>query len=384
MSFLFSYFEHLRHFRAAARSIGGQGDIDLDSSGIVLRCGAREVRFVAQFLIRTPDGALTYSMSFDESAVGFIGWLPYFNKRWVEAFDKLAFKRLCEGAGLPMSPWSLDAVDPALGDFVVKSARGSSFGQHVRGPFAAANAEAHELAQGDYAESFVAGQIGKAWYWNDRVVAIGLREPAQAVGDGVSTLAQLVRRARHIADVSAETDFLRFRGLRWSDVPRHGETVTVDFKYGSPYETYTAASTNRFAELADTPLLHQLNAFGPTFWGSVPDAIREGTLYTVDFVFSDSLGIRLLEMNCNPMVPPETYDIIVRAAFAGAVSGMDSVDQIISPRAPRMSSTMPIPLPVPVPVSIPMANAKAMPASAPAPQPPAPRAPQATSRGPTP
>jgi hypothetical protein len=294
-------------------------------------------------------------MQFQDNAEGFVGWLPYFNKRWLEAYDKLAFKKRCEQLKLPVPAWSIGRIAPGLGDFVIKSARGSSFGQRMRGPFAAAQAASQELRDGEYADQFIAGRIGKAWFWNDRVVAIGLRDPANVSGDGLATLADLVRRVRWSADVTVVSDFFRYRSLDWAQVPTRDEKVTLDYKYGSSYEQYEYGSTNRLKELEGTPLVEQLNAWGALFLEWVPPNIREGTLYTIDFVLSDSAGIRLLEMNCNPMVPPETYEIILRAAFRFAVAGTESVQMS---RAPA-GAGHPVPIASMVPPAAPLTNAAA-------------------------
>lgn len=341
--YLSNYFEHLRAFTNAARKLGAQGEFRLGNMHAVLRVGERQVDFLAQYLVRRPDRTLTYSMQFGDDAEGFIGWLPYFNKRWIEAYDKLAFKRRCTQLGLPVPAWSEGSIAPRLGDFVIKSARGSSFGQRMRGPFAATDAAAHTLAAGEYADRFVPGRIGKAWFWNDRLVALGLREPAFVTGDGIATLAQLVQRLRRSADVSVTTDFFRYRGLDWAQVPAAGDTVTLDYKYGSPYERYEEASTDRLAELQGSVLVERLSAWGGRFWACVPDDLREGTLYTVDFVDTDTEGTLLLEMNCNPMVPPEAYETILGAAFGSAVAGTDSVQLIVPSGALPVAPPMPLP-----------------------------------------
>jgi hypothetical protein len=315
MFFLTSFFEHLRFFTAAARSRGAQGEFQLGSMNATVRAEGRCVQFLAQFLTHRPDGSLTYAMEFGPQAPGFVGWLPYFNKRWVEAYDKLAFRRRCSEAGLPL-PRACTALQQAdLGDFVVKAARGSSFGQGVRGPFAAGQRGAIALAPGEYAEEFIHGQVGKAWYWNDRVVAIELRHAASVTGDGINSLGALVQRGRRTADLTRPAGYLAYRGLRWDDVPARGETVQVDYKYASPYERFEYRSQNRMQELHDGPVVAQLNGWGPIFWGFVPPHIRPGTLYTVDFIAPPSGSLRLLEMNCNPMVPPEIYEVIFAAAF---------------------------------------------------------------------
>lgn len=343
--FLSNYFEHLRAFTLAARQLGAHGEFRLGNMHAVLRAGERQVDFLAQYLVRRPDGTLTYSMQFGDDAIGFIGWLPYFNKRWVEAYDKLAFKRRCARLGLPVPAWSEGRIAPELGDFVAKSARGSSFGQRMRGPFKAADAARHALAEGEYADQFIAGRIGKAWFWNDGLVALDLREPAFVTGDGAMTLGRLAQWQRRSADVSAPTDFLRYRDLDWAQVPAAGELVTLDYKYGSPYELYLDGSSDRLAELQATPLVAQLSSFGPQFHDWVPADLREGTLYTVDFIDSDAHGLRLLEMNCNPMVPPQAYGVILAAALGERVADTASVQGVaaaaVAPLAPPLPTAPP-------------------------------------------
>lgn len=361
---LTNLFTHLHAFTAAARKLGAEGEFRLGDLRALLRAGDRQVEFLAQYLVRRPDRTLTYAMQFGDDAEGFIGWLPYFNKRWVEAYDKLAFKQFCARHGLPVPAWSVGRVAPELGDFVIKSARGSSFGQRMRGPFAAGEAASsiqaatptHTLAEGEYADQFIPGRIGKAWFWNDQLVTLALREPGSVVGDGHATLAQLVRRQRRSADLTVRTDFFRYRGLDWDQVPAAGETVTVDYKYGSPFERYDDASPDRLAELRGTPLVAWLSGWAPLFWQCVPQSIREGTLYTVDFIDSDTQGIRLLEMNCNPMVPPEAYELILGAAFSGAVAGADSMQLIAAPPSSAESPPEP-PLLQPMPWTSPPAPA---------------------------
>lgn len=330
MFYLTSFYAHLRLLTAAAQRRGLTGEVKIGSMNAVLRGGGREVEFLAQFMVRNPDGSRTYSMEYRDDALGFAGWLPYFNKRWVEAYDKLAFKQRCAALGLPTPRWSVGAVDAEMGDFVVKNARGS-FGRAVRGPFTTAQAGSVGLRPGDYAERFVAGQIGKAWYWNDAVVMLELREPTAVTGDGLATVAQLVQRVRRRSDVATVTDWFRYRGLRWDDVPPAGRAVAVDFKYGSPFGRDEMESANRLQDPACGDLVAQLRGWAPVFLEWVPSQIRTGVLFTVDFVLPADGRVRLLEMNCNPTVPPEAYDAIVGAAFEGVVA---PADQGAAPAAP--------------------------------------------------
>lgn len=353
MFYLTSFYDHLRLLTAAAQRRGLTGEVKIGSMNAVLRGGGREVEFLAQFMVRNPDGSRTYSMEYRDDALGFAGWLPYFNKRWVEAYDKLAFKQRCAALGLPTPRWSLDRVDPALGDFVIKNTRGS-FGQAVRGPYAAAQAGAVELRPGEYAERFVAGQIGKAWYWNDVPVALELRDPVAVTGDGHATLAQLVRIMRRSADVDTVSDWFRYRGLRWDEVPARGASVVVDFKYGSPFTRVEMESADRLQALEGTAALAHLREWAPTFVGWIPEPIRHDVLFSIDFVLPEDGRPRLLEMNCNPTVPPEAYETIVGAVFAGVAGDAQAAfAPWAEPVAPPFHQVPPPAAPQPLRVPVP-------------------------------
>jgi hypothetical protein len=352
MFFLFSFFDHLRFLTAAAQRRGLRGDVGIGSMNAVLCSGERKVEFLAQFLIRRNDGLRAYTMEYRDDVLGFTGWLPYFNKRWPEGADKLAFKRRCAEQRLPTPAWSLGCVAGELGDFIVKPAH-ASFGHGIRGPFVAAAAQAMPVGADDYAERYVEGQVGKVWYWNDAVVALELRPQTFVVGDGHSTLAQLVRAGRRSADVETVSDYFRYRGLGWQDVPAAEEHVPVDFKYGSPYAAFSLDSANRLHELQDGALVAQLRQWGPVFWQWVPEQLRAGVLYAVDFVLAQDGTVWLLEMNCNPAVPPEAYEAIVDSAFAldasAAAPHATAMEHSGVPPVP----TTPMPAPGPVPGRLP-------------------------------
>jgi hypothetical protein len=347
MYFNINVLEHLRHFTLAAQRRGAVGYFKLGSMDAAVRVGNQEVEFRAQYVIQQPDGSLNYSMKFGDDATGFVGWLPYFNKRWPEALDKLVFKQRVADARLPTPLWSIDGVSSELGDFVVKGRKGS-FGQRMRGPFKAAMAESITLAPDEFAERFFLGQIGKAWYWNDRVVALELREPPTVTGDGVATIGALVSRANRRANVTDETDFSRYRGFRWSDVPARDQDVIVDFRYGSLAYRFQFQSLNRYPELKDSAVAAKLDEWGTLFWHVIPDAQRNGVLYSVDFLVPDDGRIRLLEMNCNPIVPPEAYESIFTTIFGDPLQDVPvAVGDALQPAEPLFVPAPPSPLAVP-------------------------------------
>jgi hypothetical protein len=340
MFFSTNFFEHLRYFTRTANSRGAAGEFKLGSMDATVRLADREVEFRAQYMIRRPDGSLTYTMQFDDGAQGFVGWLPYFNKRWPEAVEKIAFKTRVATAGLPTPLWSTGTVSAELGDFVIKRVKGS-LGQGMRGPFKAAAAGSTVLGEDEFAERYFLGPIGKAWYWNDRVLTLELQDPPTVTGDGLATIAELVKRGSRRAQVEDETDFSRYRGFRWSDTPARGERVIVDFRYGSLCYPFHYASLDRYEELKDGPVVAKLNEWGPVFWSFIPETIRQGTLYSVDFVIARDGGIRLLEMNCNPVVPPEAYETIFDSLFGDMTDVRATAAAIASGRAGMLIPPLP-------------------------------------------
>lgn len=343
MIFLNDFFEHLRFFTIAAKRRGGVGQFRLGSMDAVVEVGEKKVEFRAQYLTRREDGSVTYSMTFENESPGFVGWLPYFNKRWPEATDKLAFKERVAKAGLPTPLWSVGEVSSELGAYLIKPKKGT-FGEGMRGPFAGESAADAKLDAGEFAERFFLGQIGKAWYWNDRVVALDLQDLPAVVGDGIASVGELVKRRSLSANVTDRSDFCRYRDFHWTDIPRRGEKVVTDFRYGSLCYPFRHSSLNRYDELKDGPIVERLNRWGPLFCSFVPEAIRNQTLYSVDFLIPGDGGIRLLEMNCNPTVPPEAYEVIFASLFGEAAT---------ETQAPPVLAERPIAAPSPLPATLP-------------------------------
>ena len=339
MVFAVSLLEHWRHFSACVDARQGSGTVDLKSLKATVEVGARRVEFIAQFIVRKSDGSRTYAIELESSAYGFIGWLPYFNKRWPVAIDKVAFKSACQSAGIPI-PAGAPELTPALGDFVIKRARGSSIGQGVRGPFKVGASDG-AMSDGEFAEQFISGEVGKAWYWNDQLVTLELRSTARVTGDGRATIGELVRSRNRSADVSKPTEFMRYQELDWAYVPRDGEAVAIDYKYGSPYYQLEWRSMDRLAELRNEPIGRQLAKWGPVLWRMVPADIRAGVLFSVDCILQSTGELVLLEMNCNPMVPPTAYEPIFTSLFGLAQTGT-AING--TPSTARVGSSAPIAL----------------------------------------
>lgn len=333
----------LNHLRAVAALVRGRrvrATIDPITFGLDLRAGGRGVRFVPQFVFR--DGQqLRYTPNFEDRVTGFIGWRPYFNKRWPIALDKVEFKRFCLSNGVPTPSFWIGEPPDGRAPIIIKR-RGGSFGEGIRGPFPAGNAVPREVvcAADEYAEEFVRGRAGKAWYWDGQFCAVEYCDPATVTGDGRATIAELLQTAAvgqtREPDRSVVESCLRLQGLVAETRPSHGERVTVDFRYGAPLATIAVrddGGSNFLREIDGAPVAARLMEAGEACWQGIPEAIRAGTLFTLDFVEDADQSLYFLEMNCNPMVHPDVYPAMFRGLF-GSVFDIDTA----STGAPRGNS----------------------------------------------
>jgi hypothetical protein len=334
----------LPHFRA-------QATLSFRNFSLELRARNRYFHLAPQFTYRE-QGRLRYFPRMRDETVGFVGWLPYFNRRWPAGSEKLAFKELCAAKGLRTPSWSTQGPD-ALDGVLVKH-RFSSFGNGMRGPFRKAD-RGHaqcRLGKDEYYEEFIPGKIAKAWYWDERPVCLEIFDMPVVTGDGARSFTELVAAQVQFPGEPPERPQLealaRYQGFSPDQVPPAGARVLSDFRYGSPlFQLRVSHNANILAEHEKTGIGRQLGEAGPAFWGSIPEEVRRGTLYTVDAIVDGEERVWFLEMNCNPMVHPDAYF----AMFEGLLGPAEAVT--VAPgaageRVPSLSAEL---LPMPLPPS---------------------------------
>lgn len=299
---------------------GLEAHITMSDFVLHVRGRHRYYRFCPQYLCVEDGGEMRYSPELLQTATGFVGWRPYFNKRWPIGFDKFAFKAYCQKRGLP-TPAMWRTPSPEMRDFVVKHS-GRSFGQGLHGPFRTydpGNHAAQAVPQLGYYEAYVPGKIVKAWYWQDRVVSIDVKRPPQVVGDGQRSLRELltaiVRPNVPRSEWSCYAEVAAYQGLRLEDIPAKGQAVLADFRFGTYAEPVMVKNQNKLQELGDSPLGRQLREYGPSLWQGIPEDLRDATLFAIDAVLDDKDKVWLLEMNCNPVCHPDAYDPMFETLF---------------------------------------------------------------------
>jgi hypothetical protein len=322
------FYSHACAVNEAAAALGLRASIGLADHGLEVHGRGRSFRLHAQFLLNLEGGRQGYSPYASERAMGFIGWLPYFNKRWPIGAGKAPFKEYCRANDL-RTPQTWQAPADDARDFVIKRPD-SSFGLGLRGPFASRQAAdaAAAYTSGAYCEAFIRGRIIKAFYWNERLACVEILDMPVIIGDGTSTLRALIghragRRPLTSDDWAALEEIAAYGGFGLDAVPPKGERILADFRFSSLLHPQGDDNSNMLASIRGSALERQLVDYGRTLWLGIPEERRPGSLFSVDAILDDKDQLWLLEMNCNPICHPDVYPLMLEWLFTSpkAVQG---------------------------------------------------------------
>lgn len=313
--------DYLQHALAISRWVqdnGAQSGIDPCTQALDLRLHGRTVRLIPQFIVQDQEGRFMYTPQMSPAMCGFVGWLPYFNKVWSVAEDKLAFKQHAALTGIRTPRWTVEPAQ-AKGAFIVKSRR-STFGRGLRGPFDGASLVA--LEDGEYCEQFIVGRLLKALFWNDQLVALELLDMPAVRGDGKHTMRQLIGARLAPTERFPEdlAPLVAIQGLELDSVVPEGRVALADYRYVSPLHFATGTDFDVRSSIAGSPLETQVIEAGQRCLRAVPPEKRFGTAFSLDGVVDSQGQIWFLEVNCNPQLHPALYRTMLSdifAAFAG-------------------------------------------------------------------
>lgn len=299
------------------RRNGAEGTVDAISYRLELRLRGRTVKFQPQFVILNHDGSVGFSPELSSRVLGFVGWLPYFNKAWSAAQDKKHFRRLAVENGLTV-PQELNAGTTAQWPFLLKE-RQSSLCKGLQGPFPAGRTVA--VNDGSFAERFVFGQMVKAWYWNENPIVVEIVDMPFVVGTGRYTTLELLEekvRRREI-DLDVVQSLGQLQGIDPYDVLPSGKKVVVDYRYMSPLNPGFVEDYNKLQDIRGSVLENTLQQAGSLVAATVPSHMRDsGTMFSVDGIVDSDGKLWLLEANCNPQLHPAVYEPMLDALLLGA------------------------------------------------------------------
>jgi hypothetical protein len=368
--FTTSLIHHGAAIQGLLRKYSVEANVNLAEFGLVVRGRNRYYRFYPQF-IWNDNGRVQFSPEIVPHVRSFVGWRPYFNKRFAIGFDKTAFKDFCARHGLRTPQmWRTPAVD--MREFLVKH-HGLSFGQGIHGPFRsydAGNPATQALPEAAYYEAFVQGDAVKALYWQDRLVCLEIEPLACVTGDGKRTLrdliAAVVRRQVPKEEWTVYERTARYQELDLDAVPEADRRVMVDFRFANFMSPVRFENQNRLPKMGDSALVRELRSLAPVFWAGIPEELREATLFSVDGIVDERSQLWLLEMNCNPACHPDAYDAMFETLFGAPESeALAPVPHAsaLPPYVPGGAMAVPAPMPAapdappPILPSPPMARA---------------------------
>ena len=345
MTYGSNWFIHFGAISKCLPKIGGRATCNMETGALDIRARGRRVELFPQFGMFRPTGGMGYAQALLENVQFFIGWRPYFNRVWPLSFDKRSFKAFCSANGVAV-PRLWARSEDVEADVLIK--RGvSSFSEGISGPYESAvvKSSGRALANGEFFEEFILGDIIKVWYWNAAPVCLEVVPMPTVTGDGTRTLRQLIKRIKipHIeCDWEACQAIGEYQGLSLDAVVPNGREVLVEFRYQSILHPVLPEfpNTNVLAKFADTPLMEQLRRSGEVFWRGIPDGLRQDTLFTVDGILDRTGTARFLEINSNPAAHPDVYQPMLEGLFAA-----DAIGQTSRP---------PVPLLQPVPATGPV------------------------------
>ena len=309
----YNLLHHFRNLWPTLREFNLRCEMDVHNFALTITWRGKELVLQGQFS-SMETGVLTYGPYVGMDVRHFIGWRPYAGKTWPLARDKIPFKEFLKEHGIRTPAYSRHP-SADMSDVVVKRIR-SSFGQNMHGPFKKSSMYNLNALEGEFYEQYIDGTIVKIWYWNDLPVAAEAIDQFYVIGDGRSTIWELIEAyvksiERSAPDPDYYTEFLAYRGLTLKSVPKRDERCPIDYRYNSGFP-----NQGRDVRIGKDPFFNleaELAAMGLIFWKGIPEDIRQDTVYGVDGVVDRNGKLWILEMNSNPVVHPYVYPAMIRS-----------------------------------------------------------------------
>lgn len=322
----------LNHFRAVkswADNSDAQVDLDVRTFNLEVKLRNRYYTLKPRFLVNS-NGHMAYTTQLAKNVTGFIGWLPYDILQWDISQDKLLFKKFLKMTELGF-PATWPSISDAEGSFLVKQSAGS-FGYQISGPYRNGS-EVPAVKDGipvnknagiDFAEQFIVGTNLKVWFWGATAFYAHVHAYPTVIGDGVSTAQALIESclARTGKSLGSEEgngnvlSSLTFQQIKLADVLAEGREVWIDFRYGRQYASTspTAESDNDLGQI-NAHVRQQIDAMGVKAGQESLRRFKAPVLYSVDGVVDDAGKVWWLEINSNPILPPDGYPLVFFSLF---------------------------------------------------------------------
>ena len=274
---------------------------------------------------------MAYATQLVKDVTGFIGWLPYDIIQWDLSQNKLLAKAFFKSKNI-LFPAEWKNTKNITSDFVIKS-KGGSFGYQVSGPYRdsddfslnAHDASTSNISNAGFAEQFIEGVNLKVWFWGVKAIYAQHHNYPSVIGDGIQSIHTLIESRLAKAGIVNVADSdqknmaaaLRFQRLQHADIPYQGCEVWLDFRYGRRYMPATLdAETDSDLDQLSLELTKQIDEVGDAVGQEALHRFKTPMLYSVDGVVDTTGQVWWLEINSNPMLPPEAYPHMFRSLFS--------------------------------------------------------------------
>jgi hypothetical protein len=321
-----SLLDHVKWLRRAVLAAHAEFLVAGDTMQALVRRGPRHVTLHPRFQTRAGGEILVTPRLHDETDA-FLGWLPYASRHFPLGADDAAFRRLARSLGL-RAP-ELFTKRPSSKVALVVSRATAAPVRQVDGPFRSPEDHPVELQPGEHYEQFVEGELLRAWFWNETPICAERDTTPFVVGDGTSTIRELIIRRMDEETLLSVRDrevlltrsavVLRYHDQTLGTVLPEGARQRIEVGYGvSPP---LARDDRHLLDLRSGPepaWLPSLRDAGRRLLGAMPEAVRAGSLFTVDAILDAEQDVWLLSMNGHPTVHPLAYPVMIENLLLAA------------------------------------------------------------------
>lgn len=305
---------HLDAVQAWAQASGVNVHLASSNLTLTLSRAGQHWLLVPRFVQKTA-GKLSYT-HLRQKDTTFVGWVMPDTAKINLGQDKKIFKKFASNASL-LVPEDWSASSSIGSDFVIKK-RKASLGPSVQGPFKKA-AQQVPLADGEFFEQFIFGQALTAWCWSGRVAALEVVDQPYVMGDGVRTVAELLRPRGSIDasfPIKEAESYLNWQGFGLDSVLAVQQKAYLSFSHDSPFHIKKAENTNVWG-LVQEGVRAQLSNAAMQAMHRFTSMHQKNMLYTMDGVLDSRGRIWFLEINCYPMVHPSVYPHMLNSLVLG-------------------------------------------------------------------
>jgi len=317
------FLEHLKWLRRAVTAAGAEFLVAGDTLHALVRQGDAQWLLHPQFVTVVAGSARRTPRLHDETT-RFAGWRPYASRTWDLSADRAAFRSAVR-ATEALAP-ELSSEPPRDGASFVASWLSPWEGRRVEGPFRGAAERPLDAARAERYEPYVRGDLLEVWFWGGTPLCAEREALPAVVGDGAMSVRELLVRAAALdRRPEAERDALLARCER---VLRHdGATLAAVLPRGArqPVDVgYGASPLHGGRELLDLSArpepewLAPLRAAGRALADGLPDGVGAAMLFSIDAILDVEGRPWLLDLDCNPVVPPLAYGPMISTLAASA------------------------------------------------------------------